>query len=25
VSVRTGDAGTFQPDRTALRTTPTCR
>jgi hypothetical protein len=25
VSVRTGDAGTFQPDRTALRTVPVCR
>ncbi len=25
VSVRTGDAGTFHPDRTALREAPTCR
>jgi hypothetical protein len=25
VSVRTGDAGTFQPDRTTLRATPACR
>ncbi len=25
VSVRTGDAGTFQPDRTSLRSVPVCR